>query len=238
MAEQPKYYPPTAGDFGSITDIVGAFLNRLSSGKPAYMMSGQNLQNYKESGAKSMDEYKKLVSEGKAIPPGGDSVIEPSAPAPAGLDLARPKPFAMTPEGQFERYFKTPEFDYVFGAKARGEAAPKSVGEMQAMGSELKAPEGKDALPAYYASQSAMGRVNLEDIQNMYHSQGRSDLAAWAAANPMLAQREYMKTLKQDFPHRGEGEEIIEAYGGGAPGEGEEIIDAYNFMRNKANLKK
>ena len=169
---------------------------------------------------------------------------EAAAPAPApapdsaGLDLARPKPFAMTPEGQFERYFKTPEFDYVFGAKARGEAAPKSVGEMQAMGSELKAPEGKDALPAYYASQSAMGRVNLEDIQNMYHSQGRSDLAAWAAANPMLAQREYMKTLKQDFPHRGEGEEIIEAYGGGAPGEGEEIIDAYNFMRTKANLKK
>lgn len=166
--------------------------------------------------------------------------VEEELQAPvSGLSqpVAQPKSYAMTPEGQYERYFKTPEFDYVFGAKARGEAAPKSVGEMQAMGSELKAPEGKDALPAYYASQSAMGRVNLEDIQNMYHSQGRSDLAAWAAANPMLAQREYMKQLKTDFPHRGEGEEIIEAYGGGEPGEGEEIIDAYNYMRNKAGLK-
>ena len=87
------------GLLGSGTPVGDYLRSRFrSSGLPAYMMSGQNYQNFKASGAKSYDEYLKLVSEGKAIPPGGDAVLETAAPAPAGLDLARPKPFAMTPE--------------------------------------------------------------------------------------------------------------------------------------------
>ena len=223
MAEKPKYYPPSAGDFASITDIVGAFLSRLSSGKPAYMMSGQNLQNYKASGAKSMDEYLKLVNKGKAIPPGGDSVIEPSAPDPApepsGLDLSRPKPFAMTPEGQFERYFKTPEFDYVFGSGSRGKGAPADAAAMEKLAFEQKAP--MDApLATYYRAQSAAGRGNMPDIvAGITAGKGEKEAAAltkWAEANPMLAQRLYAKTnVGYDTPRMSpESEAMLKAVGG------------------------
>jgi len=258
FAPNTGFYPPTGSDLLNISDVVAGFLSRLSSGKPAYMMSGQNLQNYKASGAKSMDEYRKLVSEGKAIPPGGDSVIEPSAPAPApepsGLDLARPKPFAMTPEGQFDRYFKTPEFDYVFGAGSRGKGAPADAAAMEVLGNQLMAPEKDTNVASMYAAQSAMGRVNQAAIQEMYKD--RPDLQKWAAANPMLAQREFLKseqrrasemptapdqeTVMGDLGSRAqdEGGYSLEAYGVGEPKEGEEIIDAVNFLKKKAGLQK
>ena len=219
MAEQPKSYPPTAGDFGSITDIVGAFLNRLSSGKPAYMMSGQNLQNYKASGAKSMDEYKKLVSEGKAIPPGGDAVLETDAPAPAGLDLARPRPFAMTSEGQFERYFKTPEMDQYFGTGSRGEGAPADAAAMEKLAFEQKAPTDAP-LATFYRAQSAAGRGNMPEIvAGITAGKGEKEAAAlteWAEANPMLAQRLYAKSnVGYDTPRMSpESEAMLKAVGG------------------------
>lgn len=222
MAEKPKYYPPTAGDFASITDIVGSFLSRLSSGKPAYMMSGQNLQNYKASGAQSMDEYKKLVSEGKAIPPGGDSVLETAAPtpaAPSGLDLARPRPFAMTSEGQFDRYFKTPEMDQYFGAASRGEGAPADAAAMEKLAFEQQAPTDAP-LTTYYRAQSAAGRGNMPDIvAGITAGKGEKEAAAltkWAEANPMLAQRLYAKTnVGYDTPRMSpESEAMLKAVGG------------------------
>jgi len=106
-----------------------------------------------------------------------------------------------------------------------------------ALGSQLqldKAGTSKDLVKMYAAQRSA-GQYNMPEIQRMYMEQGRPDLAKWAAANPDLAQREYMKSI-QKMGARPEGEELIEAYGGGEPKEGEEIIDAVNFLKKKAGL--
>lgn len=103
-----------------------------------------------------------------------------------------PKPFPMTPEGQFERYFKTPEMDQYFGAASRGEGAPKDVAGMESLADQLTAPQGVP-LSAYYRAQSAAGRANMPKItQELEYAEG-SPLAKWAAANPMLAQRLYAK---------------------------------------------
>ena len=106
-----------------------------------------------------------------------------------------------------------------------------------ALGSQLQLPKtgtNQDLVKMYSAQRSA-GQYNMPEIQRMYMEQGRPDLAKWAAANPDLAQREYMKSI-QKMGARPEGEELIEAYGGGEPKEGEEIIDAVNFLKKKAGL--
>ena len=108
-----------------------------------------------------------------------------------------------------------------------------------ALGSQLqldKAGTSKDLVKMYAAQRSA-GQYNMPEIQRMYMEQGRPDLAKWAEANPDLAQREYMKSI-QKMGARPEGEELIEAYGGGEPKEGEEIINAVNFLKKKAGLQK
>ena len=103
-----------------------------------------------------------------------------------------PKPFPMTPEGQFERYFKTPEMDQYFGAASRGEGAPKDVAGMEALAGQLTAPQDVP-LSAYYRAQSATGRANMPEItQELGYAKG-SALAEWATKNPMLAQRLYAK---------------------------------------------
>ena len=116
--------------------------------------------------------------------------------------LASPK-FENTLEGQYQRYFKTPEFDNVFGAGARGEGAPKDAAAMQALGSQLQAPSENTNIASMYAAQSAMGRVNQDAIQDYFANadlpgnvkleKGGTALQAWARENPMLAQRLYEK---------------------------------------------
>ena len=107
-----------------------------------------------------------------------------------------PKPFPMTPAGQFERYFKTPEMDQYFGAASRGTAAPKDVEAMQALAGKTVAP-GKtpEELSAFYRAESAMGRAQMPQIQQALQDKygKETKLSAWAAANPMLAQRLYVK---------------------------------------------
>ena len=110
---------------------------------------------------------------------------EPVAPA------AAPRVFDNTLEGQYQRYFQTPEMDYVFGAGARGKDAPKDAAAMEVLGNQLQAPAKDTNISSMYAAQSAMGRVNKDAIQAMYA--GRPDMQAWARENPMLAQREYLK---------------------------------------------
>ena len=104
------------------------------------------------------------------------------------LSQYAPKAFPMTAEGQQERYFGTPELNYVFGAQTG--KGPKTAEEMSALAAQAEAPT-TSSLSDYYRAQSAMGRVNQADIQKMYA--GRPDLQKWAAANPMLAQREFIK---------------------------------------------
>ena len=147
-----------------------------------------------------------------------EEVITPP-PRYDGLDLNRPKPFAMTPEGQFERYFQTPEFDYVFGAGARGKDAPDSASAMQQLAAQEKAPM-EQPLSSYYAAQSAMGRVNQDAIQNMY--EGDENMQAWAKANPMLAQREYLKSEQRranEMPLAPDNETVLGDLGSRAQGE-------------------
>jgi len=124
-------------------------------------------------------------------PPGTNTTITTGLNNQGEVDRTKSdlyKQYAFTPEGQFERYFKTPEFDYVFGAQTSKE--PKTAAEMAALATQSKAPT-TSSLSDYYRSQSAMGRVNQAEIQKMYA--GRPDLQKWAADNPMLAQRELVK---------------------------------------------
>lgn len=111
---------------------------------------------------------------GRVAPPGT------SVPIVTGLDDAgnvdrrksdEYKRFAFTPEGQFERYFKTPEMDPYFGAASRGAAAPKDVEAMQALAGKTMAP-GKtpEELSAFYRAESAMGRAQMPEIQDVCRS--------------------------------------------------------------------
>ena len=106
------------------------------------------------------------------------------------------KQYAQTPGGQFERYFKTPEMDQYFGAASRGTAAPKDVEAMQALAGQTVAP-GKtpEELSAFYRAESAMGRAQMPEIRKGLGYAEGSDLAKWAEANPMLAQRLYAKEM-------------------------------------------
>ena len=107
-----------------------------------------------------------------------------------------PKPFPMTPAGQFERYFKTPEMDQYFGAASRGATAPKDVEAMQVLAGKTVAP-GKtpEELAGFYRAESAMGRAQMPQIQQELGFIKGSPLARWAEANPMLAQRLYAKEM-------------------------------------------
>lgn len=103
-----------------------------------------------------------------------------------------PKAFPMTPGGQFERYFQTPEMDQYFGAVSRGTTAPKDVEAMQVLAAKTVAP-GKtpEELSTFYRAESAVGRAQMPQIQEALGYAKGSDLAKWAEANPMLAQRLY-----------------------------------------------
>ena len=81
--------------------------------------------------------------------------------------------------------------DYVFGSGARGKDAPKDASAMEVLGNQLQAPAKDTNISSMYAAQSAMGRVNEDAIQKMY--EGNEAMQTWAKANPMLAQREYLK---------------------------------------------
>ena len=118
------------------------------------------------------------------------SFVTPAASEPPAPTVA-PRVFDNTLEGQYQRYFQTPEMDYVFGAGARGKDAPKDASAMEVLGNQLQAPSKDTNISSMYAAQSAMGRVNKDAIQKMY--EGDERMQAWARENPMLAQREYLK---------------------------------------------
>jgi len=121
--------------------------------------------------------------------------VLPSFVTPEASELpdttVAPRVFDNTLEGQYQRYFQTPEMDYVFGAGARGKDAPKDASAMEVLGNQLQAPAKDTNISSMYAAQSAMGRVNEDAIQKMY--EGNEAMQTWAKANPMLAQREYLK---------------------------------------------
>jgi hypothetical protein len=110
------------------------------------------------------------------------------------LSQYSPKAFPMTAEGQQERYFNTPEMNYVFGAQTG--KGPKTAEEMSALASQAKAPT-TSPLSDYYRAQSAMGRGSMPEIvgglvQGLEGDKAKA-METWAKANPMLAYREFNK---------------------------------------------
>ncbi|NBS71842.1 hypothetical protein EBT31_23435, partial [bacterium] len=113
--------------------------------------------------------------------------------------------YAQTPEGQFQRYFQSPEMDQYFGAASRGTGAPKDLAAMTALASQKQAPGATPAdLATYYRSQSAAGRGNMDEVVSAltYGKSGKEaeNLTAWAKANPMLAFREYNRRFPSGEP--------------------------------------
>ena len=108
-----------------------------------------------------------------------------------------PKPFPLTPQGQFDRYFGGSEMDPYFGAASRGAGAPKDLAAMEALAGKEKAPTDT-SLATYYRAQSASGRGNIDEIVSAMGYKG--PLADWAKANPMLAQREFNKRFPAGEP--------------------------------------
>lgn len=205
----------TAAGIAIPTILSGAFLSQYLKGGRLKTPEGGRMSRLGVLGPlPGSKEYKEDMKEIEtAFTPIG---AQPPTP---GLDLARPKPFAMTSEGQFDRYFKTPEMDQYFGAESRGKGAPADAAAMEKLAFEQKAP--MDApLATYYRAQSAAGRGNMPDIvAGITAGKGEKEAAAltkWAEANPMLAQRLYAKTnVGYDTPRMSpESEAMLKAVGG------------------------
>ena len=156
------------------------------------------------------------------------SFVEPREPAPT------PQRFDNTVEGQYQRYFKTPEFDNVFGKGARGEGAPKDASAMEVLGNQLQAPAKDTNIASMYAAQSGMGRVNEDAIQAMYSD--RPDMQAWAKANPMLAQREYLKAEQRranEMPLAPDNETVMGDLGSRAQMDNPMGQEAYDLIKKR-----
>ena len=152
-----------------------------------------------------------------------------------------PQRFDNTLAGQYQRYFETPEFDSVFGAGARGTGSPQDAAAMEVLGNQLMAPEKDTNIASMYAAQSAMGRVNQDAIQKMY--EGNKAMQAWAKANPMLAQREYLKAeakRAENAPMAPDSETVMGDLGSRAQMEnpmGQEAYDAIMAAKEKLMKK-
>jgi len=135
-----------------------------------------------------------------AAPPAAGSRVDPVTPESPRVipaTLVQPPAFPTTPAGQYRRYFGTPEMDYVFGEASRTADIPATVEEMLALAKQTKAPE-ETPLATYYRAQSAAGRGQMADIKKELGYEQGSNMAAWAEANPMLAQRLYAEKLKRN----------------------------------------
>ena len=169
------------------------------------------------------------------------SFVTPAASEPPAPSVA-PRVFDNTLEGQYQRYFQTPEMDYVFGAGARGKDAPKDASAMEVLGNQLQAPAKDTNISSMYAAQSAMGRVNQDAIQKMY--EGNDRMQAWARENPMLAQREYLKAEQRranEMPLAPDNETVMGDLGSRAQMDNPMGQEAYDRIKkglmNKATQK-
>jgi len=175
-----------------------------------------------------------------------DDPVLPSFVTPADTSpeppAEAPRVFDRTLEGQYQRYFQTPEMDYVFGAGARGKDAPKDAAAMEVLGNQLQAPEKDTNIASMYRAQSAMGRVNEDAIQKMYEGDDR--MQAWARENPMLAQREYLKAEQRranEMPLAADNETVMGDLGSRAQMDNPMGQEAYDRIKkqllNKASTK-
>ena len=99
-------------------------------------------------------------------------------PAPQSDDLVQPQTSVQTKPSAEVR-------DQPNSYAGPSQAQPDS--------SAVASQNGAGSLASIYAQEKADGIANMDAIQSYYNGQGRDDLAQWAAANPMLAQRQYAK---------------------------------------------
>jgi hypothetical protein len=119
------------------------------------------------------------------------------------------KQYALNPQGQFDRYFQSPEMDQYFGAASRGKGAPENLAAMEALAGQptaLNAP----SLGTYYRAQSAAGRGNMDEIVGALGYKG-TPMEQWARQNPMLAMREFGKKFPAGEPTQGPSEDAVRA---------------------------
>jgi hypothetical protein len=119
------------------------------------------------------------------------------------------KQYALNPQGQFNRYFQSPEMDQYFGAASRGKGAPENLAAMEALAGQTSAPT-TSPLASYYRSQSAAGRGNMDEIVGALGYKG-TPMEQWAKANPMLAMREFSKKFPAGEPTEGQSDDTIRA---------------------------
>lgn len=206
----------------SVQDRIGAFLNLLA-GPVTYnqdvvdarveaMERGSRIPFLPEFGLSEgfQTYFDRASSDWNTAFGAPDTQTEPT-PAPDTAQQASDLSGKEFLNQQYNRYFGSPEFDNVFGSGARGEGAPKDAAAMEILGNQLSAPEKDTNISSLYAAQSAMGRVNEDEIQKMYAD--RPDLQEWAKKNPMLAQREYLKAQKREADQMPLGLDNETAYG-------------------------
>ncbi len=187
--------------------------------------------NYKEGNRPGDIDFRKIGEDPLA------PIEEITQNTPAGATQR----FDNTLAGQYQRYFKTPEFDSAFGAGARGTGSPQDAAAMEVLGNQLMAPEKDTNIASMYAAQSAMGRVNQDAIQKMY--EGNEAMQAWAKENPMLAQREYLKAeakRAENAPMAPDGETVMGDLGSRAQMDdpmGQEAYDAIMAAKEKLMKK-
>ena len=113
---------------------------------------------------------------------------------------------------------------------------------MEVLGNQLRAPAKDTNIASMYAAQSGMGRINEDAIQAMYSD--RPDMQAWAKANPMLAQREYLKAEQRranEMPLASDNETVMGDLGSRAQMDNPMGQEAYDRIKkglmNKAAQK-
>jgi hypothetical protein len=203
--QSAEYVESVPGQFWGLLQGIGRNIGRTGR----YLASEKAAKDYTKLLSGQLPSIGRPASADQYGPPAPEYYGPGGAPGPTpiinGLNRSGVvdrtqsdlyKQYAQTPEGQFERYFKTPEMDQYFGAASRGAAAPKDVEAMKALAGQTAAP-GKtpEELSAFYRAESAMGRAQMPQIQQALGYEKGSDLAKWAEANPMLAQRLYAKEM-------------------------------------------
>jgi hypothetical protein len=135
--------------------------------------------------------------------------------------VAPVKTYEATPQGQFDRYFGSPEMDQYFGAASRGKGAPKTAEAALELASGKGVPEGTD-IASKYRAESAMGRGNMDEIVEAMGYKG-SPMEQWARANPMLAFRQYNKKFPAGEPTMGPAPGALQASEGPMKAFGQEV---------------
>ena len=158
----------------------------------------------------------------------------------AAITPANITTYEMTPEGQYQRYFTGTEMDRYFGGRP-GKQMPKDAAAMQEAAMLQQAPTTM-GLSDYYRSQSATGRANMDQIIAQMGYTG--DMAKWARANPMIAQREYAKQFQGGVPTTGAEGAVPQVDQSLSPGNrayaaaGETGTPLYNFAAEEVTPEK